>query len=488
MNYFMDSERKKKLDELKRDGVEPYAYSFKRTHYADEIAANYDKLEGKRVRVAGRLTQIRSFGKLAFAHLQDDSGKIQVVARTDKTDAKSFALFMRLDAGDFIGGEGVVTKTKKGEKSVELASVQLLAKSLRVPPEKFHGLQETELRYRKRYLDLMVNPEVREIFRARAKIVSEIRRFLDERGFVEVETPILQPVYGGAAAKPFTTVHNFFKKKLFLRVADELYLKRLIVGGFERVYEIGKDFRNEGVDSMHNPEFTQLEFYQAYADYEEIAGETEELLGAIAKRVWGSLEGKYGGKPLSFKPPFKRVHLAKAIKEKIGVDILAWRSDAEAAAAAKKLGLDVAIKTRQHVVDALFAEHVQPALWQPTFVFDYPDYMCPLAKKKRGEPILRERFELFIAGKECGNCYSELNDPLDQRTKLEEQAKERAAGDGEASFLMHDEDFLEALEHGMPPLGGIGIGVDRLAMIFTDQSSIKEVILFPSMKPLDADA
>ncbi len=458
-------------------GINPYPYSYEATHSAKQVVEEFDELEGKTISIAGRLMLTRSFGKLSFAKLRDLSGDIQIFAQHD---LPGYDLFKKLEAGDLIGVKGVVTKTKRGEKSVKASEFALLAKALRQLPEKFHGLTDTEARYRKRYLDLIMNPESRAVFVARSKMISLMRRFFDDHGFIEVETPVLQPVYGGAAAKPFTTHHNALDADLFLRIADELYLKRLIIGGLEKVYEFGKNFRNEDIDSTHNPEFTMVEFYEAYKDYEDVMRFTEEMLSFLANELKGSHEFEYRDKPLNFKAPFKRVSFVEAIKEKSGVDVLSL-TDEQAVEAVKEHSLEVSRPTRAHVIDALFDKYVLPELWDPCFVYDYPAFLCPLTKDKRGDSRLAERFELFIAGQECGNAYSELSDPVEQRKKFEEQAAEREKGDDETQPM--DEGFLEAIEHGMPPTGGMGIGVDRLAMIFTDQTSIKEVILFPSMRP-----
>lgn len=476
-----DSEKKRKLDALVASGVNPYPYSFSRSHKAQQVKDEYSSLEGKRVSVAGRIMQIRSFGKLVFATLDDISGRIQVLVSAAEVSEPVLKGFEQLDLGDIIGATGVVTKTKKGEVSVSIRDWQILSKSLRTLPEKFHGLEDTETRYRKRYVDLIVNPDVRKIFSARSRLVSAMRAYFDSNEFLEVETPILQPLYGGAAARPFTTHHNALDADLYLRIANELYLKRLVVGGLERVYEFSKDFRNEDIDSTHNPEFTQVEFYAAYWDYNDVMRFTEGILSAAAKAVLGADEFEYFGKKISFKHPFKTVSLVGAIKEKTGEDVLSWKTDAEAKAVAQKHGVECSIYNRAHVIDALFDKFVQPELVQPTFLIDFPAFMCPLAKPKRGDGRLAERFELFIAGRECGNSYSEINDPVMQREKLEEQARELGRGDDEAMPL--DEDFLEAMEYGMPPTGGMGIGIERLAMLLSCQDSIKEVILFPSMRP-----
>ncbi|MFH1107276.1 MAG: lysine--tRNA ligase [Candidatus Micrarchaeota archaeon] len=478
----MDGQRKAELEALLADGVEPYPYSYQRSHGAKDVVADFGALEGRTSSVAGRIIMKRSFGKLVFVHIQDSSGRLQVFAKEDGIGADKLAEFDKLQLGDFIGVKGKVAKTKKGEISVEAAEFTLLAKALRPMPEKFHGLGDTETRYRKRYLDLIANPEVASIFRKRALIVRTVREYLDGEGFLEVETPVLQQLYGGAAARPFVTRHNALKTDLYLRIADELYLKRLIVGGLERVYELSKDFRNEDIDSAHNPEFTMLEFYEAYADYEGMMRRAEDIFSKVCQAINGGSEAPFKGRHVSFKPPFARVSLVNAIADKAGVDVLSWKDDADALAAAGRLGLKVSKPTRAHVVDALFDAHVKPGIWDPTFVTDYPEFMCPLTKRKRGDERLAERFELYVAGEECANAYSELTNPLEQRLKFEQQAEERRRGDEEAQPF--DEDFLEAMEYGMPPTGGIGIGIDRITMIFTGQESIKEVILFPSMRPL----
>ncbi len=477
-----DPEKKHKLDELLAKKVNPYPYRFDRSHKAQQVKDGYGKLEGKEVSVAGRVMQLRSFGKLVFATLDDVSGRIQVYVSAADVPEQVLKDFEMLDLGDIIGASGKVTKTKKGEISVAITEWQYLAKSLRVLPEKFHGLEDTEIRYRKRYIDLIVNPEVRRIFITRTRMVTAMREYFDSNEFLEVETPVLQPLYGGAAARPFVTHHNALDADLYLRIANELYLKRLVVGGFERVYEFSKDFRNEDIDSTHNPEFTQVEFYAAYWDYNDTMRFTEGIISHVARKVLGKDEIEYFGRSIIFKPPYKVVSLTGAILEKTGEDVLGWKDDAQAKKAAHKHGVECSKYTKAHVIDALFDKYVQPDLVQPTFLIDFPAFMCPLAKPKRGDPRLAERFELFIGGRECGNCYSEINDPVLQRQKFEEQARELAKGDEEAMPL--DEDFLESMEYGMPPMSGMGIGIERLAMILTNQDSIKEIILFPSMRPL----
>ncbi len=475
----MDPQRKKKLDVWISAGFNPYQYKFDYTHNSNEIKENYGDFEGREVKVAGRIIQIRSFGKLIFSTLNDFGGKIQVLATRENTE--NFEWFEKLEPGDIIGVNGTVFKTKKGEITISTKNFELLTKSLRGLPEKFHGLKDIETRYRKRYLDLIVNDEIHKKFIIRSKIISLMREFLDKKGFLEVETPILQPVYGGASAKPFKTHHSALDTNLYLRIADELYLKRLIIGGIKKVYEFGKDFRNEDIDSTHNPEFTQLEFYQAYSDYNDIMNLTEEMFQFIVKNIFGTDKIKYKEKEISFKPAFKRLSLVDELKKKTGVDVLDFKTNEEAVKIAEKLGLEIAKKTRERVVDTMFDHFIQPEIINPTFVIDFPYYMCPLAKKKRGNAELAERFEFNLAGQECGNCYSELNDPIEQEKKLLAQADERKKGDEEAS--PYDEDFIEAMEYGMPPTGGFGIGIDRIAMIFTNSDSIKEVIFFPTVKP-----
>ncbi|MGI0141232.1 MAG: lysine--tRNA ligase [Candidatus Micrarchaeales archaeon] len=476
----VDSVKLEKAKKLRSMKIDPYPYSYEQTHHAEEIKGNFGKFEGKTVSVAGRLTGMREMGKLYFADLLDGSGKIQLIIKTEDLDKSSSETVKLTDIGDIVGIEGKVSKSKRGEISVEVSSVEMLAKSLRFLPEKFHGLTDIETRYRKRYLDLIMNGESRKTFATRAAVISYIRKFLDERGYLEVETPILQSVYGGAAAKPFVTHHNYLGTEFYLRIADELYLKRLIIGGMEKVYEISKDFRNEAVDANHNPEFTALEFYQAYADYNEFMKMTEELLGGLVKKIKGSHEIEYQGSKINFKPPFKKVYLVDAIKKESGIDI-STLTDESAIKVAKKEELDIPIKNAIHVADALFDKYVQPGLKDPTFVVDFPGYMCPLTKDKRSNPKLSERFELFINGKEVANCFSELTDPVEQRKKFEDQEGERKRGDVEAAPT--DQDFLEAIEYGMPPTAGLGFGIDRLVMLIADAPSIKDTILFPTVKP-----
>ncbi|HEV2132533.1 MAG TPA: lysine--tRNA ligase [Longimicrobiaceae bacterium] len=485
-----------KLDELRARGTAPYAYRFDPTHTTAEALALYtgEAEEGPSVRLGGRIVAVRDMGKSTFAHLADRAGKIQLYLRLNVLGEESYALLELLDLGDWIGVEGPLFRTRTGEVSVRVEKLSLLAKSLRplplgkeeIDPETgerrvYSGLTDREARYRQRYVDLAINPEVRETFVARARAISAIRRFLDERGFLEVETPVLQPIYGGASAHPFVTHHNALDMPLYLRIADELYLKRLIVGGMERVYEIGKDFRNEGIDRFHNPEFTMLEFYAAYLDYEDVMRLAEELLVFIVESVTGGRSLTSGGQTIDVLPPFARHTMYDALLEIGGVDVPAL-SDEELRNKASALGVEgVGTLGRGKLIDELFSELVEPHLLQPTFITDYPREISPLAKPKRGDPELTERFELYVAGRELANAYSELNDPLDQRERLEAQSRLRAAGDEEAQVV--DADYIRALEYGMPPTGGLGLGIDRLVMLLTDQPSIRDVILFPTMRP-----
>lgn len=489
--------RREKLEALRKMGIEPYAYVYDRSHLTCDAMALFDQNEaegsldeeGIYVSVAGRLLSYRSHGKSAFGHIEDRSGQIQIYLKKDILGDDNFGVLDLLDLGDWIGVEGSLFRTRTGEITIQVKEWALLAKSLRPLPlgkteidrEKgdtttFSGLTDKEARYRQRYADLAVNPSVREVFRTRAKIIAELRHFLDELGFLEVETPALQPLYGGAAARPFVTKHNKLDRDLYLRIADELYLKRLIVGGLEKVYEICKDFRNEGMDRFHNPEFTMLEFYQAFIDYRGLMDLTEKMLSQVALVATGSTDVIYQGQEIDFSPPYQRVPMLDKLSEVMGLDVRGL-SVAELHDHAEKLnipGLDGAGWGK--VVDKLFSELVQPSLVQPTFVMDHPKDISPLAKSHRDKPDLTERFELFIAGEEICNAFSELNDPIDQRERFENQIKLREAGDDETHPL--DEDYIRALEYGMPPTGGLGMGIDRLTMILTDQVSIRDVILF----------
>jgi lysyl-tRNA synthetase class 2 len=489
LNFVMRA-RREKLEALTALGVAPFAYGFDRTHdVAAALAALRDGDEGPVVKIAGRIVAWRAHGKTTFAHLADQSGRIQVYFRKDALGDR-YAVIEQLDLGDIIGLGGPLFRTRTGEITVRVESFELLAKSLRPLPfgkeeeidgavVRHSGFADPEQRYRQRYADLAVHPEVRTLFMARARMISAIRAFLDARDFLEVETPVLQPLYGGAAAKPFTTHHNALDTRLFLRIADELYLKRLVVGGFERVYEIGHDFRNEGIDRTHNPEFTMLEFYQAFADYREMMTVVEDLLVCAANAV-RTIPGIGDAVP-AFTPPFPRIEWVPALDVAIGVSSLAQPDDTLRNIAAKAGVQHVESLNRPKLLDEIFQAVVESRLDEPTFVVDYPRELSPLAKPKRGDPALTERFELFARGKELANAFSELNDPLDQRRRFEAQARLRAAGDEEASEV--DEDYLRAMEYGMPPMGGVGIGVDRLLMYLTTTPNIRDVILFPTMRP-----
>lgn len=480
------------LKELKEKGFQPFAYSFNVTHKSTDIKDNFEEFESKDVAVAGRIMAIRRMGKASFAHIQDDKGKIQIYLKKDEI-GEAYNAFKLLDIGDIIGVEGFVFKTRTGETSVHSKSLTLLTKSVRPIPIAKETTDEAgnkvihdqftdkELRYRQRYVDLIVNPEVKDVFIKRSKIVTEMRKFLDEKGMLEVETPILQPLYGGAAARPFVTHHNTLDMELYLRIADELYLKRLIVGGFDGVYEISKDFRNEGMDRSHNPEFTMMEMYAAYKDYNWMMEFVEDMVYNICQNVFGTDEFEVEGHKISFKAPWKRVSMVEAIKDETGVDILSATDD-ELKSAVKKHGGELdGSENKGILIDELFELTVQPKLIEPTFLIDYPLELSPLAKKHRDKQGLVERFEGFVVGREICNAFSELNDPIDQRERFEEQRKYGEAGDEEAHQI--DEDFIRSLEYGMPPTAGLGIGIDRLVMLLTNQSSIRDVIFFPQMRP-----
>jgi lysyl-tRNA synthetase, class II len=474
--------RLEKLEALKKDGINPYPYRFDRTHTSADILGDFDKLstDNSPVRFAGRITSVRGHGKTTFATLEDGAGKMQIYARKDDL-GEAWKFFDYIDIGDYIGVEGTVFRTHMGEITIRVAKAEMLAKSLRPLPEKWHGLQDKELRYRRRYLDLIANPEVKEYFVKRAKIISETRKFLDERGFLEVETPALQPIYGGATARPFVTHHNALDMDLYLRIADELYLKRLIIGGFEKVYEIAKDFRNEGMDKYHNPEFTMLEFYWAYADYNDLMDFLEQMYRHLAVSISGGTLLPFGEIQIDLGKPFARIPYFKAITDTCGHNIIDL-TESELSALAKKLGVEADPKSsRGQYIEAFFDKFVEPTLIQPTFLKDFPVEISPLAKVHRDDPRLAERFELFIAGFEFGNAFSELNDPQDQRRRMLEQAALIARGHAEAAPV--DEDFIFAMEHGMPPTAGYGVGIDRVTMLLTNAPSIRDIIIFPTMKP-----
>ncbi|MBI1886428.1 MAG: lysine--tRNA ligase [Chloroflexi bacterium] len=474
-------QRRAKLDRLRARDIDPYPARFRRTHTAQEALAVLEKGKQAEVTVAGRVTAMRAMGRATFVDLRDGSGRIQTYHKQDVTGEEAYDRLKEVDLGDFLGVTGKLFRTKTGEATVQATSYTLLAKALRPPPEKWHGLQDIEARYRQRYLDLIANPEVRETFLTRSRVVAAVRRFMDARGFVEVETPVFQGTAGGAAARPFVTYHNALDRQLYLRIALELHLKRLIVGGFDKVYEIGRIFRNEGVSAKYNPEFTMLESYEAYADYNDVMAMVEEMVAGVAQEVAGSQRVPYGDAAIDFSPPWCRVTLREAIREHSGVDIDSHPDVESMQEAVASLGIPIEEKWgRGKLIDELLASTVEPNLIQPTFVTDYPLELSPLAKRKADDPRLVERFELFVAGREVGNAYSELNDPVEQRERFQEQARRRAAGDEEAEVV--DEDFLVALEHGMPPCGGLGIGIDRLVMALTGQTSIREVILFPQLR------
>ena len=496
---YVIEDRMRKLEQLRERGVEPFGYSYDVSHSsaqaraAFEVSPGVDSSDVVNVRVAGRMVALRAHGKTTFAHLSDRDGKIQLYFRRDDIGEEKFALLDLLDVGDWIGAAGTLMRTRTGEVTVKVTSFEVLAKSIRPLPigkeevteagERIvhHGFSDVEQRYRQRYADLAVNPEVREVFRKRTRLITSLRQFLDARGFVEVETPVLQPLYGGASARPFVTHHNALDMRLYLRIADELYLKRLIVGGLDRVYEISKDFRNEGIDRTHNPEFTMLEFYQAFADYEDMMDLVEELIVNAARATNDSLELPLEGRTLKFEPPFARLPFLEAIELHGGFDAAA-ESEEQLRARVKQLGVPDADKMgRGKLLDELFSAFAEPKLWDPVFIVDYPRELSPLAKPKRGNPELVERFELMIAGREIANAFSELNDPIDQRERFEAQVRLREKGDEEAQS--YDADYVRALEYGMPPTGGVGIGIDRLTMLLTDQASIRDVILFPTLRP-----
>ena len=476
--------RKEKLEELKKQGKNPFEITkYNRTHTSEDIKNNFAELEGKDVSIAGRIVAKRIMGKASFCHIQDMQGKIQSYVSINDLGEENYSDFKTYDIGDIIGITGFVFKTRTEEISVHAKKVVLLTKSLRPLPEKFHGLKDTELRYRQRYVDLIMNPEVKETFLLRTKIIKEIRRILDSKGYLEVDTPILNTIAGGATARPFITHHNTLDMDMYLRIANELYLKRLIVGGFDKVYEMGRMFRNEGISIKHNPEFTNIELYSAYEDYHDMMNITEEIISTVAQNVLGTTKITYQGTPIDLTPGWKRITMIDSIKEVTGIDFNNINSDEEAREILKKLGIEfVSTTTRGEAINLVFEGKVEETLIQPTFIYDYPIEVCPLTKKKPSDPRLTERFEIFIGGREYGNAYSELNDPIDQYERFLDQVRQKNAGNEEANDM--DEDFVQALEYGMPPTGGLGIGVDRLIMLLTDSASIRDVLLFPTMKPL----
>ncbi|SIS61957.1 lysine--tRNA ligase [Salimicrobium flavidum] len=480
--------RMDKMNSYREQGIDPFGDKFERTHLAEDLHEAYgevskEELEEKQASavVAGRIMTKRGKGKTGFAHIQDLSGQIQLYVRKDEIGEENYELFKSADMGDIVGVEGIMFKTNVGELSVKAQKFHMLTKSLRPLPEKFHGLKDVEQRYRQRYLDLITNPESKEAFITRSKILQSMRRYLDDLGFLEVETPMMHGIPGGAAARPFVTHHNALDTELYMRIAIELHLKRLVVGGLEKVYEIGRVFRNEGISTRHNPEFTMLELYEAYADYHDVMDLTEELIAHIAKDVLGTTKVTYEETEIDLDPKWTRLHMADAIKEETGVDFWKEMTDQEARQLAEDHGVEVDNNmTFGHIMNEFFEQKVEEKLIQPTFVYGHPIEISPLAKQNQEDERFTDRFELFIVGREHANAFSELNDPIDQRRRFEAQVKEREAGNDEAHLM--DEDFLESLEYGMPPTGGLGIGIDRLVMLLTNSSSIRDVLLFPQMK------
>jgi lysyl-tRNA synthetase class 2 len=480
--------RRNKLGELRALGIDPFGSKFNRTHQAGDIVAEYSDLSKEElderaieVSLAGRIMTKRGMGKAAFANLQDLSGKIQIYVREDSIPGHKFQAFDLLDIGDIIGVKGVVFKTKTGETSVKVMDLEVLTKSLLPLPDKFHGLKDVETRYRQRYVDLIVNPDVQKTFISRSRIIQSMRRYLDDRGYLEVETPTLHSIAGGAAARPFITHHNALDMQLYMRIAIELHLKRLIVGGLEKVYEIGRVYRNEGISTRHNPEFTMIELYEAYADYKDIMRLTEELIAHITQEVHGTTKITYQGQEVDLTPAWRRVSMTDLIRETVGVDFKVQMSDEEAHALAKEHKVPVEKHmTFGHIVNAFFETFCEHTLIQPTFVTGHPVAISPLAKKNESDPRFTDRFELFIVAREHANAFTELNDPIDQRERFEAQMTEKEAGNDEAHEM--DDDFIRALEYGMPPTGGLGIGIDRLVMLLTDAPSIRDVLLFPHMR------
>ena len=479
--------RRDKLRELQENGSDPFQITrYQTDNDSANIKNNFDALEGQPVSVAGRLMSKRGMGKVSFCDLQDKSGRIQLYARKDEMDEEEYNRFKKYDIGDIVGVQGQVFRTQRGEMSVRVQKVTLLSKSLLPLPEKFHGLTNTELRYRQRYVDLIVNPEVKRNFIIRSQFIKYVRDFMDGRGFMEVETPVLNTISGGATARPFITHHNTLDIDMYMRIATELPLKRLIVGGMDRVYEIGRIFRNEGMDPKHNPEFTTIELYQAYADFNDMMDLFEDLLSSAAQKILGTYQVEWQGEKIDLTPGWPRLPMHEAVKQYTGIDFMAIPTNEEAVAAAKSIGVELpetADPTWGNALYEVFDQRVEEKLIQPTFITMHPVDVSPLAKRSPADPRLTERFELFICHSEMGNAFSELNDPIDQRQRFQKQVELRDKGDEEAGMM--DEDFLTALEYGMPPTGGLGIGIDRCVMLLTNSDSIREVILFPTMKPLD---
>ena len=479
--------RRDKLKELQESGNDPFTITrYVVDNDSANIKENFDALEGQEVSLAGRLMSKRGMGKVSFCDLQDKSGRIQLYARKDEMDEAEYARFKKYDIGDIVGVKGVVFRTQRGEMSVRVVKVTLLSKSLLPLPEKFHGLTSTELRYRQRYVDLIVNPDVKRNFVVRSRFIKFMRNYLDNMGYIEVETPVLNTIAGGAAARPFITHHNTLDIDMYMRIATELPLKRLIVGGMDRVYEIGRIFRNEGMDPKHNPEFTTIELYQAYADFHDMMDIAEGVLSGAAQEILGTYQVEWQGEQIDLTPGWRRLTMIDAVREYAGVDFAAISDDGEAVAAARAIGVelaDAAEKTWGNALYACFDQKVEEQLIQPTFITMYPVEVSPLSKRSPADPRLTERFELFVCHSELANAFSELNDPIDQRQRFQKQVEQRERGDDEAGMM--DEDFLTALEYGLPPTGGLGIGIDRCVMLLTGSDSIREVILFPTMKPMD---
>lgn len=474
--------RHKKIEQLREQGIEPYGEKYAVTHSSAEVVEGFAGLEGKTVSVAGRIMTRREHGKASFAHIQDGAGKVQVYIREDKVGQENYSLYLNLDIGDIIGVTGEIFQTRTGEVTINISSFKLLAKALRPLPEKWHGLKDVDLRYRQRYLDLMVNPAALRTFMIRSKAIQAMREFLTARGFLEVETPVMHTIAGGANARPFVTFHHTLALNLYLRIATELHLKRLVVGGMERVFEIGRIFRNEGISTNHNPEFTTVEIYQTNADYEDMMELTEKLISSVAQKVLGTQKISYQGRELDLSPPWPRKALIQLVEEFTGVDFTKVPDDETARKVALEHDLEIEGEEKKgEILFAFFEEFCEEKLWGPLFVKDYPVEVSPLAKRSLNNPNFTDRFETFLAGKEVANAFTELNDPLDQRERFEQQAKKREAGNEEAHMM--DEDFLTALEYGMPPTGGLGIGIDRVIMVLTDSPSIRDVILFPTMRP-----
>ncbi len=480
--------RRGKLTELRESGADPFEITkFDRKNMAGDIKNNYSEYEGKIVTVAGRLMSKRVMGKMSFADLIDKTEKIQLCVKRDELGDDEYKVYKRYDIGDIVGVTGEVFTTQKGEISIRASKVTLLSKSLRPLPEKYHGLTNTDLRYRQRYVDLIMNPEVKRTFELRSRIIRAIRNYLDSRDYMEVETPILNTIPGGAAARPFITHHNTLDIDMYLRIAPELYLKRLIVGGFEKVYEMGRLFRNEGMDVKHNPEFTSIEIYQAYSDYHDMMDLTEDLIKSVAQEVLGTTTITYQGETVNLGEPWARMTMLESIKKYSGADFAATKTAEEAEELAKSIGIefdeDAPKLSRGEIISLAFEEKVEEQLVQPTFIYEYPVEISPLAKRYADNPDFTERFEIFITRREFGNAFSELNDPIDQAERFRKQVEKREQGDDEANMM--DEDYVNALEYGLPPTGGLGIGIDRLVMLLTDSSSIRDVLLFPTMKPID---